>query len=178
MRRETAFTLIELLVVIGVFLAVAAVVGGILFSTLRGSQKSTTIDTVRENGNFALSTMTKTIRGAKSVTWARSGGGCPSPGIRASGEYLDILSQDNQTISFQCGTVLSPDDIGYFTSSWASLINTAAVKIGSCSFTCTKAEGEPPVVKIKFTLTQAGTSTFAEQTSAVDFDTSVTLRNP
>ncbi len=170
--RRNAFTLIELLVVMGVFLAVAAVVGGILFSTLRGSQKSTTIDTVRENGNFALGSMTKMIRQAQNVTYPTN---CFAP-IPTPVSRIELTPGDgSNTTIFTCD-----DTSKKIASNSSDLIDTTRVNLisGSCSFICTQTAGQPPSVRIKFRLSQAGTSSFSESQAALDFDTSVTLRNP
>lgn len=173
MRIERGFTLIELLVVMGVFLAVSAVVGGILFSTLRGSQKTTTLDEVRQNGNYAISTMTKSIRAAKSID---SPTNCTAPTPTPVQQIMFTPQTGSQT-TFKCDYASIPKTI---TSNNNSLLDTTKVALveGSCSFTCTQVSGQPPTIKIKFGLSQVGTTIFTEQTAAVDFETSVTLRNP
>lgn len=158
MYNKKGFTLIELLVVIGILSAVAAVAGSILSSSLRGSDKTLTLDQVRQNGNYALILMTKMIRGAKSAS-------CPNT------TSVKIVAQDNLETTFACGTNI--------TSNSANLLNPDAVSVvaNTCSFTCTQAAGQPSTVQIKFTLSEAGTTTFVEKKATVPFETSVTLRN-
>lgn len=152
------FTLIELLVVISIFSAVVALTGGILFSSLRGSEKTVILDQARQNGNYAISLMTKMIRNAQSAS-------CPDA------NSVKIISQDKSEITFTCGTTIS--------SNSASLLNTEAVSVvtGTCSFTCAQVIGQPLTVQIKFTLSEAGTTTFVERKATIPFETSVTLRN-
>ena len=153
-----AFTLIELLVVIAIFLAVSVVAGQTLFSSLRGSDKTTTLDQVRQNGNYAMNVMTKTIRNAKSAS-------CPNA------TSVKIVAQDNSETTFACGTNI--------TSNGLNLLNPDATTVAAntCSFTCVQAAGQPTTVQIKFTLNEAGTTSFIEKKATVPFETSVTLRN-
>lgn len=171
---KKGFTLIELLVVMGVFAAVSAVVGGILFSTLRGSQKTTTLDEVRQNGNYVMSFMSKQIRSARNIDVPSNCWLTPTP---TPGEQLKFTPQTETT-----QTTLKCDDAQKtITSNNTSLLDTTKVSLvtGSCSFTCTQtSNSQPPTIKIKFRLSQSGTSTFTESTASVDFETSITLRNP
>lgn len=172
MYNKKGFTLIELLVVMGVFLAVATVVGGILFSTLRGSQKSTTIDEIRHNGNFAITTMTKMIRGAKNITYPTN---CLAPTPTPVVEVRLTPADGSSTTIFTCDNTNKT-----ISSNSASLLDMTRVSLvaGSCSFTCTQLSGQSPTVRVKFSLSQSGTSSFVESQAVASFDTSVTLRNP
>lgn len=156
------FTLIELLVMVGVFLAVSVVIGGTLFAVLRGSVKTTTLDQVRQNGDFAISTISRTIRSAKLNT--------------CTPNSVVVVASDNSTVTFSCeGDTISQNG--------SSLMNTGpsgtvSLVPGTCSFSCTTGVNTPATVTIKFGLSQPGSSTFPESKSTVDFETSVTLRNP
>lgn len=153
-KSQSGFTLIEILVFLGVFFAVSAIVGGVLVSTLRSSQKTKTLDDVRHNGDFALNTMSRMIRNAGSIT-------------SCGGTTIAVQSPDGLATTFAC----SGDTIS---SNSASLLNQDAVKVvsGTCNFTC-----QGNLVKIGFSLSQKSTSTFAEIQARVDFQTSVVLRS-
>ena len=66
LKSSFGFTLIELLVVILIIFSVGILIVSILFSALRGANKTNTIDLVRRNGNSAITQMSKMIRYSQS----------------------------------------------------------------------------------------------------------------
>lgn len=153
------FTLIELLVVIGVFGAVSALVVGILLSTLGSSEKTSTLDFVRQNGDFAMSTMTRSIREGELAS-------------SCSGNMTSLsIAKSGSIIRYSCDAANKR-----ITSDSTSLTSTQ-IAVQSCSFSCTRVGVSPPVITIKFNLVPAGATTFPESQASVDFETSVTLRN-
>ena len=66
------FSLIEMLIVVAVFSILAVVATQSLSSSLRGSKKSESQVIVRENVDFALSTMERLLRNADSLNCASS----------------------------------------------------------------------------------------------------------
>lgn len=163
------FTLIELLAVMVVFVSVSGIVITILFSALRGTNKTNTISVVRQNGNYAISQMTKMIRFAKKLESA-----CVPSSTSITIKNLD----DGQTI-FSCGSLVNCS--GNISSNSAAVLDTTAVCLVSCSFSCTRTENsETPIIGINFSLNKAGTSTLVERiagTSPIPFQTSVSMRN-
>lgn len=160
---KEGFTLIELLAVMVAFVSVSAIVTTILFSALRGNNKTNTINVVGQNGNYAISQMKKMIRSAKKLESV-----CNPTSTSIAIENLD----GGQTI-FSCGSTI--------TSNSASLLDTNAVALVSCSFTCTRTHvSDAPIIGINFSLNQAGSSSFVERiasATAIPFQTSVTMRN-
>src|SRR3989344_3693289 len=65
-RKSDGFTLVELLVVILVIFSVGVLISSVLFSALRGANKTNTIDMVRRNGNSAITQMSRMIRYSQS----------------------------------------------------------------------------------------------------------------
>src|SRR3989344_4471058 len=65
-RKSDGFTLVELLVVILVIFSVGVLISSVLFSALRGANKTNTIDLVRRNGNSAITQMSRMIRYSQS----------------------------------------------------------------------------------------------------------------
>ena len=64
-RRKTiinGFTIIEILVVIAVISIVGVIIAEIFFNTLRGSNKSSLITKIKQNGQTSLEVMDKAIR--------------------------------------------------------------------------------------------------------------------
>lgn len=159
--KEKGFTIIELLVVMGIFLAVSAVLGGIIFSVFRGSEKTATLDQVRQNGDYAISLMARDIRNTAKLTSTCS----------PSMSTISVETTDRRTVTFACNAPTS------LTANGVPITNDK-VSVRSCSFACTPSPNQPPTVRIRFTLNEAGGVTFVEKKASVDFETSVTLRNP
>ncbi len=61
------FTLVEILVVIAVVSIVGTILAAIFINTLRGSNKSQILASIKQNGQAVLENMDKTIRGADNV---------------------------------------------------------------------------------------------------------------
>jgi prepilin-type N-terminal cleavage/methylation domain-containing protein len=159
--KKTGFTLVEIMIVVGILGIIAVVGSGTFFSILRGSTKTKTLQLVKQNGDYAVSVMERMIRNAKSV----SGGG----------SSITITNPDGETTDFSCSG--SPATIA---SNSASLMSSE-VKVNDCTniFTVTPGEAgiRPAVVKINFSLSQAGTPSRPEEQTSVNFQTTITLRN-
>lgn len=67
-RKRSAFTLIELLMVVAILGLVMVAITQLLARVISSSGKSAATQSVKENGQFAITTMEKTIRKAKSIT--------------------------------------------------------------------------------------------------------------
>lgn len=192
-KSGAGFTLIELLATMIVVLTVGAVMGGILFSAVRSNNKASTLTTVKQNGTYAISQMSKMIRYAKSfdgvTTDATSGSpvyttDCVQPTVApltptptpVAYKRVKITSFDGGSSTFWCESVgVSPATIS---SNSASLVDTTAILVNTCSFACTQASiNDPPVISIDFNLRQRKSTLFAEQQSKLDFHTSVAFRN-
>lgn len=63
--QKNGFTLIEILVVLVLFSSVGSIIASILFTTLRGNSKATVLINVKQNGNYAISQIEKTVRDAQ-----------------------------------------------------------------------------------------------------------------
>lgn len=175
------YTLIELLAVMIILVSAGVVVTSIMVSTLRGGNKSTTTNDVRQNGQYAISQMSKMITFAKefngvsvdNVTYSTN---ClpytgptpiPTPPLY---QYIKITSFDGGTTTFSCSS-------NTISSNSASLLNQN-IAVSNCFFTCTQASlSVSPTIKINFTLSKLNSGFFAENQTTIPFDTSITLRN-
>jgi len=178
---QKGFTLVELLAVVMVIGVVGSVVGGILISSLVGTNKTNALDNVRQNGNYALLQMSKEIEFSRNFYGVSTNGvsyitDCTIPTVSPTPTptqygYVKIMSANGQAVTFSCsGNTIS--------SNSASLIDAATVKTTSCYFTCSQDNLVlPPTVGINFTLSQAKAGNFVENNTSVPFNTSVTLRN-
>lgn len=189
-KKSRGFTLIELVVVVGILITVGAILLNTLVIVLRVAIKTNTLTEVRQNGGYALSQITKMLRDAKSfqgvstdgtsfstncvVSTPLAGTLTPTPPAYKS---IKITTYTDNEVIFSC----TPTTIA---SNGASLLNTRAVAIATCSFSCLQNTIlESPTIGIHFSLTQytpTGTILLPERTasaSAIPFETSVTLRN-
>jgi len=176
MRRQfsinSGFTLIEVLAAIAVMIIVGGIIGSIFISSLRGATKATTLTTVRQNGDFAIAQMEKTLRNAQSLTTPAS---CTTTQTVQS---ITVANFDGTSTTFACAN-------GNITSNGNALMDIAAVTTATtavtnpaCSFTCTQASAtDYPTINIAFGLTQIGSPSFFEQRASIDFKSTVVLRN-
>ncbi len=180
-KHNTAgFTLIELLVVSGIMVAVSSIIAGILFSTLRGANTSTQNTAVAQNGNYALSLLSDTVKRAKRVT--AMGGepitSCVTPVANAEMEIemLDggrirlVCDDATRSISSQSAVLDQPFD----------LINTQEVQLvaGSCAFSCSQEnEFTTPAIKIQFELGKYDGEDVLIPESQSSFETLINIRN-
>lgn len=176
-KTISGYTLIELLVVMGVMLTVGLIVVSILVSSLRGVNKASTIETVRQNGNYTILQLSRMIEFAQSFGGVSSDGtspytiNCPQTSPIPTYKYIKITSFDSAQTIFSCDSVK-------IASNGASFINTTDVSISGCYFTCTRQNlSQSPVIGINFTLSQQSTSSFFEKKASIPFSTSVVIRN-
>lgn len=168
LESSLGFTLVEMLAVMVVFITIGGIIVSILVTSFRTSHKTDTLTLVKQNGNYALTQIAKTIRNARAIITPYP---CYPP---VSSNTISITTADNNNITYICtGSTIA--------SNGASLLDTTAVTITSCSFTCTQQfETDLPFIAINFSLNQVGSSQFAEQkasASAIPFQTSVLIRN-
>lgn len=171
-NTSQGFTLVEMLAVIIVFIFVGGIMLSILVTSLRTSSKTDTLSAVRENGNYVITQMSKTIRDARGLV---SPFPCVTPTTVSS---ITILDTDQDQITYTCSILPTPTP-GSIASNSASMIDTSVVSVSDCSFTCMQdSESQLPIIQINFSLKQNNTSKFAEKTiSNVSFQTSVVMRN-
>lgn len=172
-QKFRGYTLIELLAVITLLGAVGTITFGILLSSLRGSNKSESVTTLQQNGNYALSVMSRMIRFSQKITDPASCYSGPTP-TPVQTTQITIQNLDGNTTTFSCDGM--PD--GSIASNGASLIDTSATSVTSCSFTCMQATNYAiPSVTIDFTLNKKNSNNLTENNSPTHFQTTVTLRN-
>lgn len=192
-KKSNGYTLIELLAVIIIIVVVGSIIVGILTYSLRGGNRSSNVEDLRQNGNYALSQMTKMIAYAKTFegvsTGALDGNGnmiydtnciptnppAPTPTPTPTQySYIKILSFDGGETVFSCDSGLTPT----ISSNSASMLDTTLVTVSFCSFTCTQTNLTfPPTININFTLSKKNSGSFSESNFSIPFNTSVTLRN-
>jgi len=163
------FTLIELLVVVAILATVGMVTATAFFQALKGASKAELTKQVKQEGDFAISVMERMIRNAKSVDCTGS-----------FGDSLRITNQDGNQTTFHCCSVSSliASESGTLTCGEARLTSSKVVVSSYCNqfIRCTQTGSAPPVVEIRFSLSQLGSSARPEERASMDFQTTVSLR--
>lgn len=186
---EEGFTLVELLAVMVVMVAVGIIVSSILVSSLRGTNKTSVINDIRQSGSYPVAQISKMIEFSKSfegvslsplpenyttncVPAADPPPPEPTP-TPTQYKYIKIALFDDSEVIFSCeGDPLS------IASNGASLIDVDYVNVDSCYFTCSQNYiTQPPVIGIHFLLSKKASTNFSEQSVSIPFDTTVTVRN-
>jgi prepilin-type N-terminal cleavage/methylation domain-containing protein len=164
---KDGFTLIETLVALGILAVIVVVATSLFFSMLKGASKMKAMQTVKQNGGYAIAVMERLIRNASQI-------------VECQADQVRIKSPDEKETNFHfCGEpdFLIASESGTLTCS-QNRLTSSEVKLISGSFTCLSGEGlRPDVVGINFSLAKAGLGVRPEEEAAVSFQTSVSLRN-
>ena len=155
---------------------------GILYSTLRGGNKTKVTNDVSQNGNYALSIISNTARLAESVT--KVGGvdvsDCTDPLQSTEKTSIEFKQADDSLISFSCDA--QTQSIASTSGTVTTYLidnNTVKVDPASCTFSCLQNDANPysqPIISVSFTVSQRANAT-NENTANSPFNTSVTMRN-
>lgn len=197
-RKSEGFTLVELLASIIVLVAVGSIITGIISSSLRGANKTNTIENIRQNGNYALAQMSKDIEYAQSFDENSTGinsytdpsgkkyyiscfSPSPSPPPSLAITDITVKSASNIVTKYECNSsdkTLTAEGISPVKTKM-SLIDVNSVSLNNCSFNCIQVKPtDNPVIKIKFELRPKIPSGLMENSNPpITFETSVTMRN-
>ena len=192
-KSNKGYTLVELLAVIVVMIVVGVIISSILVSSLRGGNKTSTVNEVRDNGNTAMTRMARAIEFAKRFEGVSEvnldgpfrsdclpeevGPLTPTP-TPVHYKHIKIRAFDEGETTLSClnSTIASTSATG----ATMALISESGISApdSSCYFTCNQAFiSQPPTIGINFTLSKGASSLFFEQKFSTDFHTSVVMRN-
>lgn len=157
--KKFGFTLLEMLVVSALLGTIGLMATSIFFTTLRGGTKAELIKEIKQNGDFAISTMERMIRNARDVTSTCDNTAQPS---------ITILNPDYKTTIFSCGEQIASN---------STILTSNKLLVSNCSFICQKPTSAPQNVAIKFTLSQKGSPPRPEERATVTFETTISLRS-
>lgn len=159
----SGISLIEIMIVIVVFTILGVLTTNAVFLTLRGTQKSQSIQKVRERMNYVVSIIQRQIRGAQRII------DCPNADPFSR---IDFINEDGFASSFSC---LNPGEDGYIASGSARLTSDD-ISITSCSFICEDGEfGGPAVISVSVTAEDAEESGILK--GKATFNSNIILRN-
>ena len=191
-RQQKGFSLIELLISIVVLVALGWITTGVMFSVLRGSNKTNVIENIRQNGNYALNQISKNIEYAQtfdgvSVNGATYVPNCLNGGPSYKYQYLKVTTFNSGPLQYKClippppgsPTFTVSDDGGTTETSIVDTSSTSSIAFENCSITCIQTNDmDVPIIGISFTLKPVTPSGLVEDSSPpIEFKTSVAIRN-
>lgn len=109
-NMKQGFTLIELLISIAILGLTAGIGGNILVASIQSYNKSQSLNTLTQNGGFAMTTLKNEIQSAASVT-------CPDAFT------LNVINKDGVSIFYSLTPSVCPAN-GSLTRASAQLLNT------------------------------------------------------
>ena len=163
MAIKKGFTLLELLMFVSLVGLILIGITQVLGATLAGSGKSQSMQQVKQNGQFAMSTMTRLLRQANEVTVC--GAGQLDFSVLENGVTATYIFETNSLrIRKTYNGVLS----------WVT-DDTVEVTNFTCSLT-SPGNGQPAIINLSFNVSKQGLS--VESIIAnVNFKDSISLRN-
>ncbi|MFH1187168.1 MAG: type II secretion system protein [Candidatus Levyibacteriota bacterium] len=178
------YTLIELLAVIIIISVVGLVIGAIIISAFRGTNKTSAINEIRQEGNNRLSELSKMVEFAQSFDGVSLDGtdyasDCVSqnPEVPLHYKYIKVSDFNNGQLTISCST--DPEtNSPTIASNGASLVVLDSIAVSDCYFTCTQNYlAEPPIIGIYFTFEKVAGADVSDQNYAISFETNVVMRN-
>lgn len=167
---KNGYTLVEMVIVIFLFSLIGSITSSIFFSILKTSSKAEMQKEVKQNGDYALGYMERTIRNASSISPCQS-----------NMTSLSVANPDGTTTTFSClnedGAAKISSQSGTTTSPLTSKNVTLGTNCASSSLVFTCNDQSPQSVSISFSLSQVSASAKAEDKAQISFQTTVGLRN-
>ncbi len=191
---EKGFTLIELLTSVIVSIVIGSVIVGIIFSTLRGANKTDVIENIDQNGNHVLDQMSKDIRYAlpfdgkntglsNSANPATYDKNCifslnPTPTPVTPYNFITVESANNIITQYECSGSTPSDSV--LSKNGNPLLDLVSVSLQNCSLQCIQNKPtDTPIVRISFALAPLGIATNLPENlnSPITFRTSIVMEN-
>lgn len=165
------FTLIELLVSMTVIMVLGTIILVIFFTALRGTNRTQELITTRQEGNYAMSTISRMIRQAESIVNVEE---C-SDG-KTSTKIVLRSGIDNQisTFSFDAGRNTIASVSGKTKEEYLLIDSSNGLRLQDFSFACGMKEStKESYVTVKFTLIPEGGS----DAQSSSYSSTVLLKN-
>ena len=161
-KNIKGYTLIELVVVAGILGIIGVVSVSLFLSTLLGGGKSTALNDVRSNGDYAITQMERMIRSARYMV-----GTCT-----LDMNSIEIKNPDGGN------TIFISTVEGYIASNSSALTSDDVLLVGLIDFDCVQSSSKAPeVVSINFTLQKGDSGSPNRDYAQADFSTSVQVRS-
>jgi len=175
-QRNSGFTLLEMIIAISIISIATVLITNVLFTTLKNNTKVELVKTLKQNGDFALSSIDLLIRNADSVAST-----CSQAGTTL--DSISIVNRELTTTSIECvddNSILRIASVSggiteYLTSD-SITISGASCASSSLQFICYSTPDSDNKINISFSLKQIGTPVEQVEIGSVSFQTSVNTR--
>lgn len=179
---QSGFTIMELLVVTGILVAVSGIIGGILFSTLRGSETTRSTTQIAQNGNYAITTFSEIIKQSRQVVNVYEDE--PIEDFQdctdnPTGTNIVLRMPDNNYVSLTCNYNDEQKLASVSAERTYFLVDEELITAqNSCRISCHQSSAfVPPRVEIQFELGKESSSGELVDNSAKLFQTQINVRN-
>jgi type II secretory pathway pseudopilin PulG len=183
-HHVSGFTLLETLISIGVVGAIGILITQVFFATARTNTKTELLKDVKQNGEYAMSVMSRMIRNSIYIESTCSSTGDPTL------SSLDVRNSDGNITTFGCvldasASVLRVASTSATNPSNPDYLTSKNVTIGglSCNdasttltFACTSYPDQPPKITINLKMSQKGTPVDQFEKASILFQTTVSPR--
>lgn len=172
LKPMVGFSMIELLVVVALVGLIGTITTQVFILAIQTQGKSEVIKEVKQNGDYAFSVMEIMIRNSTDI----------SASCNETSTQLNIQNPDGFNTVFDCTgsniSSISASEGVNPTPTGAPLTNSR-VKVTSCTFrvVCPTPPINPKYVYVQYTVSQAGSGTGPKDTSSLDYQTTISLRN-
>ena len=153
-KKNVGFTLIEVVTVSGIMALLSITLISVFMASFRGGTKSQLIQRIRQDGDYALSSMSREIKKAAEID------NC--------GGDLQLTLVDGSAIRYWQSADRIASDSSYLTGT--------AGKAENLNFNCVVGETGNQIVTISFTLTGGVAASQAQEKLSQGFATSVSTR--
>lgn len=148
----------------GILALFALTIVGLFLTSIRGGTKAEVVQKVRQDGDFALKTMSRLIRQAAYV----GAGFCNESGLVS--DQIIVYDWDGNPTTFELAGARIASNSSYLTG--------VESEASGLSFTCYDRSLGNQVVTIKFVLSRGtGAAAQAQEKQTAEFKTSVSLRS-
>lgn len=174
-HRKKGFTLIEIMVSLSVFIIIMTVSLGSILSILNSSEKSQTKKTAMDNLNFALESMSRTIRfGTNFYCGTTASNPPPANDCAAGGTSLSVRDSNGALIVYSLSggqIVKSVNNAG------ANAVTSNEVTINRLTFYVFGSSGWPDMIQPRVVMSLSGTvGTKTATQSTFNLETGVSQR--
>ena len=153
-EKFSGFTLIEVITVSGIMALFSITLISVFMASFRGGTKSQLIQRIRQDGDYALVSMSREIKKAAKID------NC--------GADLQLILVDGSLVNYSLSSGRIASDSSYLTGNAATVENLI--------FGCDEGETGNQIVTISFTLTGGNVSSQAQEKLSQGFATSVSTR--
>lgn len=178
---RSGFTLLEILIALGVISLLGVVIVQVFFTTTRSNTKTELVKDVKQQADYAIGVMTRSIQNARLVSLS-DGSTCSISGSTSGS--ISVTAENSSLTTYGCSVDSGVQRLASTSATGAEFLTGSSYTLGGtdCSdtslvFVCTTIPGTSSSVKIGFTLSQKGTPQSLYEKASTTIETTVSMRN-